>query len=89
MTRENESHGLVAEGHDEPPGLDHFVRIRGPQGDQTRDCAQGGQMLHGLVRGPIFPNPNRIVRENVDHGNFHERAQSNRRSFVIAENQEA
>src|SRR3984893_14008094 len=45
-------------------------------------------MFDGLVRWAIFADADGIVREDVDHGNFHQRAQPDRTSPVVAENQE-
>src|SRR5258707_12464242 len=45
-------------------------------------------MFDGLVRWAIFADANGIVREDVDHGNFHQRAEPDRASPVVAENQE-
>src|SRR5246127_377726 len=45
-------------------------------------------MFDGLVRWAIFADADGIVREDVDHGNFHQRAEPDRPSPVVAENQE-
>src|SRR6266436_3648407 len=45
-------------------------------------------MFDGLVRWAIFADADGIVREDVDHGNFHQRAEPDRTSPVVAENQE-
>src|SRR5258707_3429554 len=45
-------------------------------------------MFDGLVRWAIFADADGIVREDVDQGNFHQRAEPDRTSPVVAENQE-
>src|SRR6267154_2057097 len=45
-------------------------------------------MFDGLVGWAIFADADGIVREDVDHGNFHQRAEPDRTSPVVAENQE-
>src|SRR5580692_6703920 len=45
-------------------------------------------MFDGLMRWAIFADADGVVREDVDHGNFHQRAEPNRTSPVVAENQE-
>src|ERR1700746_639516 len=45
-------------------------------------------MFDGLVRWAILADTDGIVREDVDHGNFHQRAEPDRTSPVVAENQE-
>src|SRR5258708_35484076 len=44
-------------------------------------------MFDGLMRWAIFANADGIVRENVGNGNFHQRAEPDRTSPVVAENQ--
>src|SRR5882757_3807608 len=45
-------------------------------------------MFNRLVGWAIFTDTDGIVREDVDHGNFHQRAEPDRTSPVVAENQE-
>src|SRR5260370_23366336 len=45
-------------------------------------------MFDGLVGWAIFADADGIVREDVDHGNFHQRAEPDRTSPVIAEKQD-
>src|SRR4029077_6086399 len=45
-------------------------------------------MFDGLVRWAVFADADRIVREDMDHRNFHQRAQPDRTSPVVAEDQE-
>src|ERR1700745_391396 len=45
-------------------------------------------MFDRLVGWAIFADSDGIVREDVDHGNFHQRAEPDGTSAVVAENQE-
>ena len=45
-------------------------------------------MFDGLMGWSIFADADGIVREYVDYGNFHQRAEPDRTSPVVAENQE-
>ncbi len=44
-------------------------------------------MFDGLVRGPIFAQANRVVGHQVNHRQFHQRGQANRRADVIGKHQ--
>ena len=88
LPRQDQRHRLVAELHDHAPGFDHFVGIGRPQRDQAGNGAQGHQLLDRLMGRPILADADRIVREDVDDRNFHQRAQADRRAAVVAENQE-
>ena len=88
LAGQDQGHGLVAELHDHPPGFDDLVGIRRAQGDQPRDGAQGEQLFHRLVRWPIFPHADRVVRKDVEHRDFHQGTQAHRPPRVVAEDQE-
>ena len=70
---------LVAQLHDHAPGFDHLVGVGRAQRDQAGDGAQRGEMLDRLVRRPVFADADRVVREDVDDRDLHERAQPDRR----------
>src|SRR4029453_6888423 len=78
----------MAQLRDHAPGFDGFVRIGRTQGDQAGDGAQGRKMFDWLMRWSIFADADRIVREDVDHRDFHEGAQADGRAAVVAENEE-
>ncbi len=44
--------------------------------DQAGNRAQRNQLLHRLVRGTVLADADRIVREDVDDRQFHQRAQA-------------
>ena len=44
-------------------------------------------MLDGLVRRAVLAEADRVVREDVDDGRVHERAQAQRRAQVVAEDE--
>src|SRR5215813_14402780 len=46
-------------------------------------------MFHRLVRWPIFPYSDRIMGEDMNHWNFHQGAQADRRAAVVAEDQKS
>src|SRR5262245_52804289 len=70
------------------PGFTHLDRIRGTNHKQMRDRTQRREMLDRLMSWSIFTQPNRIVRENINHLHFRKRRETNRRPHVIGERQE-
>jgi len=46
-------------------------------------------MLHGLLRGSVLSQPDRVMRQDVDDGEFHDGGQAHCRSDVVSEDQEA
>src|SRR5262245_181400 len=54
-----------------------------------RGRAQRRQLLDWLMGGAVLAETDRVVSENVDYGQFHQRRQAQRRLEIIAENQEA
>src|SRR5689334_2631634 len=53
-----------------------------------RDRAQRREMFDGLVCWSIFTQPDRVVREHVNHLHFRKRSQANRGSHVIRKSEE-
>ena len=51
----------------------------GRKRDQARNRAQDGQLLDRLMRRAVFADADRIVREDVDDRQLHERRQADRR----------
>ena len=45
-------------------------------------------MLHALVRGAVFAQPNRVVREDMDHALFHKRCHADGVARIVRERQE-
>src|SRR6202795_3571808 len=79
----------MAQLHDDPPCLNDFVGVSWPESNQARYRAQRNQLFDRLVSRPIFADPDRVVREDIDDGDFHERREPDRRTHIVAEDQEA
>ena len=76
--------------HDDLPRLDHLVGVAGAQRDQAGHRPQLRQLLDRLVGRPVFADADRIVREDVDDRDLHDRAPGGSAgSAVVAEDQEA
>ena len=75
--------------HDHLPGLDHLVGIAGPQHDQSGNGPQRRELLDRLVRRAVLADADRIVREDIDHRDLHDRSQPDRHPAIVAEDQES
>ena len=73
---------------DDLPALGDLVGVGRAQGDQPGDRAQREQLLDRLVRWSVLADADRVVREEVDDREFHDRGQPDRRAAVVAEDQE-
>ena len=51
---------------DHAPRLGRLVGVGRAQHRQTRDRAQRGEVLDRLMRGTVFAQADRVMRENVD-----------------------
>ena len=56
-----------------------LVGVGRAQGDEPGDRAQRRELLDRLVRRAVFADADRVVREDVDDRNLHQRAQADRR----------
>ena len=56
---------------------------------ESGDAAQRDELLDRLMRRAILAHADRVVREDVDDRQLHQRAQPNRRLHVIGEDEEA
>ena len=56
-----------------------------PQHHDIRDRAQRDELLERLLRRPVFAEPDRIVREDVEDRYFHQRGEPDRRTHIVAE----
>ena len=63
---------------DHPPRLDHLVGVARPQGDETRNGAQAGELLDRLVRRAVLAQADRIMGEDVDRRQLHQGGQPDR-----------
>src|SRR6266700_29485 len=70
------------------PGFGSFIGITWAQHRQTRNRAQGGQLLNRLVCGTIFTQTNAIMRKDVDSLEAHQCGQANRWTHIVREDQE-
>ena len=88
LTGQRQHGGTVTVFDRDPPGLRGLVRVRGADDRQIWDGAQRGEVLHGLVRRPVFAEADAIVREHKNGRDVRQRRDADRRPVVIRENQE-
>jgi len=50
----------------------HFIRVARPQNQHVRHRPKRRQLFHGLVRWPVLPHANRVVRKNINRRNLHQ-----------------
>ena len=75
--------------HDDPPGLDDLVRVGGPEDEQARHRPKRGELLDGLVGRAVLADADRVVGEDVQDRDLHQRGQPDRGARVVGEDQEA
>ena len=61
----------------------------GPEHEQARDRPQRHELLDRLMGRPVLADPDRVVREDVDDGDLHQRGQPDRATRVVGEDEEA
>ncbi len=64
--------------HDDLPCFGHFVGVGRAAHDEAGDRPQGCQLLDRLMRRTVFADADRVVREDVDDRDFHDRGQPDR-----------
>ncbi len=74
---------------DDAPRFDGLIGIGGTEGDETGDRAQRCKLLDRLMRRAIFADADRIVREDVNDGNLHQRAEPDCGAGIVAEDQKS
>ena len=89
LAREDEHGRLVVELHDVAPGLGDLVRVGGAEHEESRHRAQRRELLDRLVGRAVLADPDRVVREDVDHGDLHQRREPDRAARVVREDEEA
>ena len=89
LPRQDQDHRLVTPLHDDAPRFRHLVGIGRAQDDQPGNRTKRGQVLDGLVRRAVLTDGDRVVCEDVDHRQLHQRAQPDGRPAVVTEDQEA
>ena len=66
--------------HRHPPGLGDLVRVAGPDHVEAGHRPQRGELLDRLVGRPVLAEPDRVVGEDVDHRQLHQRREPDRRA---------
>src|SRR5581483_3013325 len=73
---------------DHLPGFYDFIGIARAEHDHIGHRPQRRKLFNGLVRGAVFSDADRIVGEDEDRWNLHERRQSHAGTHVITEIEE-
>ena len=73
--------------HHHAPRLGDLVGVAGADHVQARHRPQRGELLDGLVGGPVLAEADRVVAEPVDHRQLHQRREADRRAGVVGEDQ--
>src|SRR5271157_330743 len=74
--------------HDVAVSLDDLVGITGTQRDQPWDCAQGRELLDGLVSRTVFTVTHGVMGKNENGRQFHQGGEADGRPRVITEDKE-
>ena len=88
LPRQDQHRGLMAQRHDVAVGFDDLVGVAGPQRDETRNRAERCQVLDGLMGRAVLAVAHRVVREDEDRRQLHQRGEPDRRPRVVAEDEE-
>jgi hypothetical protein len=80
--------GVIGNGDQFAIRFGHFIRVAWTNDLHARDGPASGEMLDRLMRRAIFAQPDRVVRENVQHRLVHDAGQTHRRAHVIREDEE-
>ena len=70
-----------------PPGLGDLVGVGGADHVEPGDGAQRGELLDRLVGRAVLAEADRVVGEDVDHRQLHQRREADRRPRVVGEGQ--
>ena len=70
---EDQHSGLAMQPGDGAPGLDDLVGVRRPEDEQARHRPQGSQLLDRLVRRTVLAHADRVVGEDVQNRDLHQR----------------
>ena len=88
LPREHEHGRLVAQLHHVAPGLGDLVRVRRAEHEQSGHRPQRRELLDRLVRRAVLADADRVVREDVDDGDLHQRGEPDRAARVVREDEE-
>ena len=62
--------------------------VGGAEDEEVRDHSQRRDMLHRLVRRPVFADADRVVRHHVDDALTHQRAEADGGAGIVREDEE-
>ena len=65
-------------------GFRHFVGVTRSHDENIGHSAQRRELFDGLVRRAVFADADRVVREDIDDGDFHEAGEAHGRLQVVA-----
>ena len=88
LARQHQHRRSVAQLQDVAVGLDHLVGVGGPQHDQARNGAQRDQLLDRLMRRTVLAVAHRVMGEDEDRRQLHQRGQPDGRPRIVAEDEE-
>ncbi len=89
LPRQDHRGRLIVELDEDPPGLDDLVRVGRSEDEEAGHGTERRQLLHGLMRRPVFADADRVVREDVHDGDLHQGGQADRPTGVVREDQES
>ncbi len=87
LAREHQRARLVLLAERHPPGLGDLVRVAGADHVEAGHRAQRGELLDRLVGRSVLAEADRVVGEDVDHRQLHQRREADRRARVVGEDE--
>ena len=88
LARENEHDRRLGRGHGDAPGFGALVGVGGAQHYDIGDDAQSQHLLHWLVGGAVFAQPNAVVGEHERSCALGQGREADSRPHVVAEREE-
>ena len=88
LPRQQQRAGARALLERERPGHRGLGGVAGPPDIEIGDQAQARGMLDGLVRRAVLAQADRVVREDMNHAQLHQRGHANSVAAVVAEGEE-
>src|SRR5580700_10262260 len=74
--------------HGDFPGLYHFIRIAGTDQQDAREGAQVGELLDWLMCRAILADSNRVMSEDMNDRQLHQRAETNSATRIVTKDEE-